>query len=39
MTVEELYKALKEIERATDAAEREKLMQALVRRVVEYTND
>lgn len=39
MTAEELYTALKEIERATDAAEREKLMQALVRRVVEYDTE
>ncbi len=39
MTAEELYNALKEIERTTEAAERERLMQALVKRVVEYDTD
>lgn len=38
MTAEEIYKALKEIERTRDAAEREQLIQVLVKRLVEYPN-
>lgn len=36
MTADELYKALKEIERTTEATERERLLQALVKRLMEY---
>lgn len=39
MSAEELYTALKAIERATEAAERERLMQTLVKRVIEYCTD
>lgn len=39
MTADELYKALKEIERTTDAAERERLLQALIKRTIEYNED
>lgn len=38
MSAEELYTALKEIERTTEAAERESLVQALVKRLMEYPN-
>ena len=38
MSADELHIALKEIERTTDAAEREKLLQALVKRLTEYPN-
>lgn len=36
---DELYKALKEIERTTDAARREELLQALIKRTIEYDAD
>ena len=36
MIAEELYKALKEIEKTMDAAERERLIKELVKRIVEY---
>lgn len=36
MTVEELYIALKELEQTTEAAERARLLQALIKRVIEY---
>ena len=38
MTAEELYNALKEIERTTEAAERERLLKALAKRIAEYDN-
>ena len=38
MCAEELYTALKEIEKTT-AAERERLVQTLVKRVIEYCTD
>ena len=38
MTADELYTALKEIEQTTDTAERDNLLQALVKRLVEYPN-
>lgn len=37
MSAEELYTALKEIERTTEAAERERLVQTLVKRIIEYS--
>ena len=39
MSAEELYNALKEIERTTEAANRERLVQVLVKRVVEYNTE
>lgn len=39
MTSDELYIALKEIERTTEAAERLRLIQALVCRLIEYINN
>lgn len=38
MTADELYIALKEIEREAEVAERERLLQALVKRLTEYQN-
>ena len=38
MTADELHTALKEIEQTTDTAERDDLLQALVKRLVEYPN-
>ena len=38
MTADELYTALKEIEQTTDTAERDDLLQAPVKRLVEYPN-
>ena len=39
MTAEELYKALKEIERTTEAVKRDELIKALAKRVAEYDNN
>lgn len=39
MTAEELYTALKEIEQTTEAAERERLIKALTKRLIEYDTE
>ena len=39
MTADELYKALKEIERASDAVKREELLQAIVMRLIAYDTE